>query len=71
MEAMETQKKRSRQRRDETIDRRQDERRRTERRWGSRRAAERRKEFCPVCSEPLTPLLFCRSCKMKVIKIRD
>ena len=65
------QKKRSGQRRDETIDRRQEDRRREDRRQESRRAIERRREICPVCSGELTPMLYCASCKMKVIKIRD
>lgn len=65
-------KKRSGQRRDETIDRRQEDRRKgSDRRQGSRRAIERRREICPVCSAELTPTRYCASCKMKVIKIRD
>jgi len=63
--------KRMRERRDETEDRRQGERRKTDRRQGPRRAIERRQESCPVCSSPLTPKLFCPSCKMRVIKIRN
>jgi len=65
------QKKRSGQRRDETVDRRQEDRRKEDRRQESRRAIERRREICPVCSGELTPMLYCASCKMKVIKIRD
>lgn len=68
---MSYEKKRSGQRRDETIDRRQEDRRKGDRRQESRRAIERRKELCPVCSSELTPTLYCSSCKMKVIKIRD
>ncbi|TAJ98888.1 MAG: hypothetical protein EPO39_17285 [Candidatus Manganitrophaceae bacterium] len=68
---VQSQEKRARQRRDETEDRRQGDRRQGDRRQGARRAIERRKESCPVCSSELTPKLFCPSCKMKVIKIRN
>ena len=68
---MSFEKKRSGQRRDETIDRRQEDRRKGDRRQGSRRAIERRREICPVCSAELSPTRYCASCKMKVIQIRD
>lgn len=66
-----SQERRSGERRNETDDRRQGDRRQGERRQVSRRTVERRKEACPVCAATLTPKLFCPSCKMRVIKIRN
>lgn len=68
---IDSQERRAKERRDETEDRRQGDRRQGDRRQGARRAIERRKESCPVCSSDLTPKLFCPSCKMRVIKIRN
>ncbi|MDC4222717.1 MAG: hypothetical protein MPW15_00345 [Candidatus Manganitrophus sp.] len=70
-EVIDSQERRAGERRDETEDRRQGDRRQADRRQGARRAIERRKESCPVCASELTPKLFCPSCKMRVIKIRN
>ncbi|MBI3804487.1 MAG: hypothetical protein HY282_12075 [Nitrospirae bacterium] len=58
-------------RRNETEDRRAGDRRQGDRRQIMRRTVARRKEACPVCFATLTLKLFCSSCKMRVIKIRN
>ncbi|MFQ5580447.1 MAG: hypothetical protein ACE5FZ_07530 [Nitrospiria bacterium] len=63
--------KRSGDRRDQALERRQDERRKGDRRLENRRMMERRFETCPLCLDQLTSRFYCPNCMMKVVKIRD
>lgn len=58
-------------RRDTGTDRRFKDRRKEEQRRGERRAGGRRKDFCPTCDGELTPVSYCPSCKVRVIKFRE
>ena len=61
-----------RQKGDRRVDeRRAAERRRAEQRKTKQRAGERRKESCPTCGKLLTAASYCRSCKIRVVKIRS
>ncbi|MFQ5456166.1 MAG: hypothetical protein ACE5EA_08200 [Nitrospirota bacterium] len=57
-------------RRDESIERRDAERRIKNRRIKERREITRRKEFCPACGEKLTSTLYCQRCKARIVRIR-
>lgn len=64
--------KKERQKGDRRVDeRRAAERRRAEQRKAKRRTGERRKENCPTCGKILTAASYCRSCKVRVIRIRS
>jgi len=63
-------KRRGEGRRDESLNRRQNDQRVGDRRLADRRVGKRRKVNCPTCGFPLSPKDVCSRCQVRVIRIR-